>query len=76
MAALPIAVAAEVADALDAGRPVLACESTILTHGLPRPHNLDVALDAERRVRAAGVVPATIGVLDGVVRIGMSGTGL
>jgi len=74
--ALPIAVASDVADALAAGRPVLACESTILTHGLPRPRNLDVALDAEDRVRSAGVVPATIGVLDGVVRIGMSGDDL
>lgn len=76
MEALPIAVAPEVTDALAAGRPVLACESTILTHGLPRPRNLDVALDAQRRVRAAGAEPATIGVLDGVVRIGMSGPDL
>ncbi len=72
---LPI-VAPEVADALADGRPVLACESTILTHGLPRPANLDVARDAEARVRAAGVVPATIGVLDGVARVGLSGAEL
>ncbi|MDQ4119218.1 MAG: pseudouridine-5'-phosphate glycosidase, partial [Actinomycetota bacterium] len=76
MTALPITVAPEVTDAIAAGRPVLACESTILTHGLPRPRNLDVARDAERRARAAGVVPATIGVLDGVVRVGLSGTEL
>ena len=76
MTALPIAVAPEVTDAIAAGRPVLACESTILTHGLPRPRNLEVARDAERRARAADVVPATIGVLDGVVRIGLSGTEL
>lgn len=73
MTPLPITVAPEVADALDAGRPVLACESTIVTHGLPRPRNLEVALDAEARVRSAGAVPATIGVLDGVARVGLSG---
>ncbi|WP_132427328.1 pseudouridine-5'-phosphate glycosidase [Pseudonocardia endophytica] len=71
-----MSVAPEVTDALAVGRPVLALESTILTHGLPRPRNLDVARDAEERVRAAGAVPATIGVLDGVVRIGLSATGL
>lgn len=58
--------------ALDAGSPVLALESTIFTHGLPRPRNLEVALDAEERVRAAGVVPATIGVIDGVPTVGLS----
>lgn len=63
----------EVADALATGRPVLALESTILTHGLPRPRNLEVARDAEAQVRAAGVVPATIGVLDGVPRVGLTG---
>ncbi|WP_130289814.1 pseudouridine-5'-phosphate glycosidase [Pseudonocardia sediminis] len=66
-------IAPEVADALAAGVPVLALESTILTHGLPRPRNLDVARDAEAQVRAAGAVPATIGVLDGVARVGLSG---
>lgn len=64
-------ISPEVADALADGRPVLALESTILTHGLPRPRNLDVARDAEARVRAAGAVPATIAVLDGVARVGL-----
>ena len=54
------------------GIPVLALESTIFTHGLPRPRNLEVALDAEDRVRAVGVVPATIGVLDGRPIVGLS----
>ena len=51
---------------------MLALESTIFTHGLPRPTNLDVALEAEERVRALGVTPATIGVLDGVPTVGLS----
>ena len=51
---------------------MLALESTIFTHGLPRPRNLDVALEAEEVVRAAGVVPATIGVVDGRPTVGLS----
>lgn len=65
-------VATEVAAALERGHPVLALESTILTHGLPRPRNLEVARAAEAQVRAAGAVPATIGVLDGVARVGLA----
>lgn len=65
-------VSPEVSDAVAAGRPVLALESTIFTHGLPRPRNLAVAAEAEERVRAAGVVPATIGVVDGVPTVGLS----
>jgi pseudouridine-5'-phosphate glycosidase len=68
----PLSVSAEVTDALAVGRPVLALESTIFTHGLPRPRNLEVALDAEERVRDLGVVPATIGVIDGVPTVGLS----
>lgn len=67
-----VRISAEVAAALDDGLPVLALESTILTHGLPRPANLAVAREAEALVRAAGVVPATIGVLDGVARVGLT----
>ncbi|GAA1950438.1 pseudouridine-5'-phosphate glycosidase [Microbacterium deminutum] len=62
------AVRAAIAD----GAPVLALESTIFTHGLPRPRNLDVALEAEERVRSAGVVPATIGVVHGVPTVGLT----
>jgi len=67
-----IRVSADVRAAVDAGRPVLALESTIFTHGLPRPRNLQVATDAERIVRDLGVVPATIGVVDGVPTVGLS----
>lgn len=61
----------EVADALADGRPVVALESTIIAHGLPRPRNLEVALALEDLLRAAGVTPATIAVLDGRVRVGL-----
>ncbi len=62
----------EVGAAIAAGTPVLALESTIFTHGLPRPRNLEVALEAEDIVRAQGVVPATIGVLDGEAVVGLT----
>ncbi|HET6547683.1 MAG TPA: pseudouridine-5'-phosphate glycosidase [Solirubrobacter sp.] len=61
----------EVADALAAGRPVVALESTIIAHGLPRPDNLRVAREIEATVRSGGAVPATIAVLGGEVRIGL-----
>ncbi|MBT2500382.1 pseudouridine-5'-phosphate glycosidase [Agromyces sp. ISL-38] len=62
----------EVRRALDAGAPVLALESTILSHGLPSPRNLEVGLASEALVREEGVVPATIGVIDGVAVVGLS----
>ncbi|WP_371652064.1 MULTISPECIES: pseudouridine-5'-phosphate glycosidase [unclassified Streptomyces] len=58
-------VSEEVRDALAEGRPVVALESTIIAHGLPRPRNLRVATELEELVRAGGAVPATIAVLDG-----------
>ena len=61
----------EVREAVASGAPVLALETTILTHGLPRPRNLEVGLAAEEQLRAAGVVPATIGVVDGVAHVGI-----
>lgn len=61
----------EVADALAAERPVVALESTIIAHGLPRPRNLEVALELEADLRSAGVVPATVGVVDGRPVVGM-----
>lgn len=67
-----IRVSDEVRAALDEGRPVLALESTILTHGLPQPRNLEVGLRSEAEVRAAGVVPATIGVVEGIAVVGLS----
>ncbi len=62
----------EVEQALSAGQPVVALESTLITHGLPRPVNLEVARELEKVVRDAGAVPATIAILDGVVHIGLS----
>lgn len=61
----------EVADALSSGRPVVALESTIISHGLPRPQNLRIARQTEDEVRAGGAVPATVAVVDGVARIGL-----
>jgi pseudouridylate synthase len=66
----------EVAEALTAGAPVVALESTIISHGLPRPQNVQVARDVEAEVRAAGAVPATIAILDGEVRIGLDDAAL
>jgi pseudouridine-5'-phosphate glycosidase len=71
-ATAPVIVSDEVRAAVADGRPVVALESTIFTHGLPRPLNLDVALAAERQLRNAGVVPATIGLVDGDAVIGLS----
>jgi pseudouridine-5'-phosphate glycosidase len=65
-------VSGQVAGAVAGGRPVVALESTIFTHGLPRPLNLEVALEAEERLRSQGVVPATIGVFAGVPTVGLS----
>jgi pseudouridylate synthase len=61
----------EVSAALAAAQPVVALESTLLAHGLPRPENLEVAGRIEAAVRGAGAVPATVAVLDGEVRIGL-----
>jgi pseudouridine-5'-phosphate glycosidase len=66
-----IAVAEEVAAALAAGRPVVALESTIVAHGLPRPDNLRVAREIEAAVREEGAVPATVAVVGGRVRVGL-----
>jgi pseudouridine-5'-phosphate glycosidase len=67
-----IHVAQEVQEAVRDNRPVVALESTIFTHGLPRPRNLEVALHAEASLREQGVTPATIGVFDGVPTVGLS----
>ena len=66
-----LSVAPEVAEALAGGRPVVALESTIIVHGLPRPRNLDVARRLEKAVREEGGVPATIAILDGRIRVGL-----
>jgi pseudouridine-5'-phosphate glycosidase len=62
----------EVAEALAGGRPVVALESTIISHGMPYPRNVEMAREVEAIVRTGGAVPATIAVLDGVPRIGLS----
>jgi pseudouridine-5'-phosphate glycosidase len=62
----------EIADALAAGHPVVALESTVISHGLPRPHNLETACKMEAAVRDEGAVPATIGLLEGRLIVGLS----
>lgn len=64
-------VADEVATALEEGRPVVALESTLISHGLPYPQNLEVARALEAEVRAGGAVPATVGVVGGVPTVGL-----
>jgi pseudouridylate synthase len=64
-------IAPDVAEALAAGRPVVALESTIITHGLPRPRNLEVARQIEAAVREGGALPATIATVAGEARIGL-----
>ncbi|GAB3382185.1 pseudouridine-5'-phosphate glycosidase [Micromonospora halotolerans] len=66
-----ISLGTEVADALRDGRPVVALESTIVSHGLPRPDNLRVARQIEQAVRDAGAVPATIGMVAGELIVGL-----
>ena len=70
--AAALRVQPEVARALRAGRAVVALESTVITHGLPPPHNLDVARRMEAAVRAGGAVPATIALVRGRVCVGLS----
>ncbi|MFN3372101.1 MAG: pseudouridine-5'-phosphate glycosidase [Chloroflexus sp.] len=69
-------IAEEVATALEEARAVVALESTLISHGLPYPHNLAVAEGLEAEVRAAGAVPATIGLIEGVPVIGLNGNEL
>jgi pseudouridylate synthase len=66
-----IVVSDEVREALGEGRPVVALETTLIAHGFPPGEGVAVGLESERRVRAAGAVPATIGVLDGEIRVGL-----
>ena len=65
-----------VRDALAAGRPVVALESTIISHGLPRPGNLAAARSFEEMLTDAGVTPATIAVVDGVPKAGLDNADL
>jgi len=61
----------EVSAAKSQGRPIVALESTIISHGLPRPINLDVAREVEEIVRSEGAVPATIAIIDGEIFVGL-----
>ncbi|RLV50066.1 pseudouridine-5'-phosphate glycosidase [Nocardioides mangrovicus] len=67
----PVRTSPEVADALAEGRPVLALESTIISHGMPYPDNVAMAREVEQIARDHGVVPATVAVLDGVPLAGL-----
>lgn len=73
---VPVDVHAEVEDALANGRPVVALESTIITHGMPYPTSLEMAQSVENIVRSTGSVPATIGLIEGRIKIGLEPTEL
>ncbi|EDQ04552.1 Pseudouridine-5'-phosphate glycosidase [Sulfitobacter indolifex] len=68
---LPLTFSAEVATARESGAPIVALESTIITHGMPYPQNLEVARQVEQDIRDAGAVPATIAVIRGALHIGL-----
>jgi pseudouridylate synthase len=68
---LTLAVREDVREAVGAGRPVVALESTLISHGLPHPDNLEVARESERLIRAEGAVPATVGVIAGTAKVGL-----
>lgn len=67
-----ISIATEVKEALVQEKPIVALESTIISHGMPYPENLQVAQQLEAEVRAQGAVPATIGVIEGKIKIGLT----
>ena len=67
-----LAIAPEVADALRDGRPVVALESTLISHGLPYPQNVEVATASEAAIRAAGAIPATVALNEGRLLVGLS----
>lgn len=68
---IPLAYSAEVAEARASGAALVALESTIITHGMPYPQNVEVARQVEEDIRAAGAVPATIAVIEGTLHIGL-----
>jgi pseudouridine-5'-phosphate glycosidase len=67
-----IQLSPETSRALSLGAPIVALESTVITHGLPRPQNLELARDMEKRVSDHGALPATVALLEGKIRIGLS----
>jgi pseudouridine-5'-phosphate glycosidase len=72
MSGTALSVSPEIADALAAGRPVVALETTIVSHGMPWPANLETALAVEDEVRRAGALPASIAIIDGKIRVGLT----
>jgi pseudouridine-5'-phosphate glycosidase len=75
-AAALLDISADVAEALTKKRPIVALESTIITHGMPYPNNLETAISLEATVRSAGAVPATIAVVEGRFKVGLDGATL
>ncbi len=73
---LPLVHSPEVGAALRDGAPVVALESTIITHGMPFPQNIETAARVEDAIRAAGAVPATIAIMSGRIHVGLTGTEL
>jgi pseudouridine-5'-phosphate glycosidase len=71
MTDLPLILSPEVAEARRTGGPIVALESTIITHGMPYPQNVETAHAVEAELRRAGAVPATIAVLEGVIHVGL-----
>src|SRR5690349_19482247 len=69
---LPLKITPEIIEALKRNQPVVALESTIISHGMPFPTNIETALKVEKLVRENGAVPATIAVLDGQICVGLS----
>jgi pseudouridylate synthase len=67
-----VIVSAEVRTALDESRPVVALETTLVAHGFPSPTGVEVGLESEESVRSAGAVPATVGIVDGRIRVGLT----
>ena len=72
MERIPLDMTEEVSDARNDNRPVLAMESTIISHGMPYPENVETALRVEEIARSEGAVPATIAILDGRLKVGLS----
>jgi pseudouridine-5'-phosphate glycosidase len=73
---IPMEFSPEVQAAREAGRPLVALESTIITHGMPWPRNVETARAVQAEVRATGAIPATMAVIDGALRIGLTDTQL
>ena len=71
MASLPLVFSPEVQAAITDGKPIVALESTIVTHGMPYPDNVETARAVETEIRSRGAVPATIAILDGKIRVGL-----